>query len=72
MKKKVTVSGERINDVFVGEEDEVFEYLTNIKNLQMSIVGEKQLLDITQAELKVSDFKQFADIGLSIKITDAT
>jgi hypothetical protein len=72
MKKKVTVSGERINDVFVGEEDEVFEYLTNIKNLQMSMVGEKQLLAITQAELKVSDFKQFADIGLSIKITDAT
>lgn len=37
MKKKVTISGERINDVFVGEEDEVFEYLTNINNLPILV-----------------------------------
>lgn len=83
MKKKVTVSGKWIDEVFVGNEKEVFRYLTDIKARQFNMLNDALKKEYKYAHsnsgreadiLKVREniAASNPDIGVKITITNHT
>lgn len=77
--KKVTVTSAWLNEVFDGNESEVFNYLRHVKSLQMSALDSESLKmyknahskgynDYDREKLRDDIKSNFPDIGLSIKI----
>ena len=79
--KKVTVSSSWINEIFIGNETEVFNFLADIKKKQFEMLDDSLQKSYKKAHgrygllhniesVRNDIHKKYPDIGLKIKIED--